>query len=185
MTFESPKKIYTKSASLDEEYQYVLDRKNQPRFIGNTLDKPQILLKRFFVQDANTKVQQTRKGEDFTSKEIVYFDNMLNHLILGTPTPLYQYESVPLDFLSESAVYLLSPIIKNQALFTIPGMHSNVLIIACNNIGISHKLISLNTNPLHKDVRLKTSSIDCTEKGKSKILFTNDELIISDFSNTS
>ncbi len=32
---------------------YVIDRKNQKKFIGNTLEKPNILLKRTFVRDTN------------------------------------------------------------------------------------------------------------------------------------
>ena len=53
------------STALDEEYQYVLDRKKLPRFVGSTLDKPQLLLKRLFLKDTKTETQQARGGGAF------------------------------------------------------------------------------------------------------------------------
>jgi hypothetical protein len=37
---------YFSNKKLADEQKYVLDRKNQERYIGNTLEKPQVLLKR-------------------------------------------------------------------------------------------------------------------------------------------
>ena len=38
---------------LGDEYCYVLDRKNHTRYIGNTLEKPYILLKSTEIRETN------------------------------------------------------------------------------------------------------------------------------------
>jgi len=43
---------------LGDEACYVIDRMNQPQFIGNTLEKPQILLKRTEVCDTQFEKEQ-------------------------------------------------------------------------------------------------------------------------------
>lgn len=52
--FDNRLSLYLNNRKLGEEYTYVLDRKTKQRFIGNTLDRPQILLKRTFVRDTDT-----------------------------------------------------------------------------------------------------------------------------------
>lgn len=47
------KSIYLNNKQLGDEICYVLDRKNQKKFIGNTLEKPNILLKKTFTRDTN------------------------------------------------------------------------------------------------------------------------------------
>jgi len=39
------------SKTLGDEYRYVLDRKKQTVYVGNTLDKPQLLLKRSQIRE--------------------------------------------------------------------------------------------------------------------------------------
>ena len=36
---------------MGDEFRYVFDRKNEKRFVGNTLDKPKMLIKRNFLKD--------------------------------------------------------------------------------------------------------------------------------------
>lgn len=43
---------------MGDEYKYVLERKKQTRYVGNTLDKPQLLLKRTFLEDTNLRSEQ-------------------------------------------------------------------------------------------------------------------------------
>ena len=38
--------VYLSNKEISDEHRYVLNRKNLERYVGNTLEKPQILLKR-------------------------------------------------------------------------------------------------------------------------------------------
>ena len=56
---------YLKSRVLDEEYRYILDRKTQKAFVGNTLPRPQILMKRAFLGETDNETQIPMKGSEF------------------------------------------------------------------------------------------------------------------------
>jgi hypothetical protein len=45
---------YYSNKAMGDELKYVLERKNKTVYIGNTLEKPAILLKREFVRDTDT-----------------------------------------------------------------------------------------------------------------------------------
>lgn len=57
--------IFLNNRKLGDEYVYVLDRKSKIRYMGNTLDRPQILLKRTFVRDTDTSKENLASGEEF------------------------------------------------------------------------------------------------------------------------
>ena len=65
------KALYFNNRKLGDEYVYVLDRKNQTRYIGNTLERPAVLLKREFVRDTTNKQEQLSTGEDFVANRAV------------------------------------------------------------------------------------------------------------------
>jgi CHAT domain-containing protein len=50
---------------LGDEICYVYERKNQKKFVGNTLEKPGILLKRTFVRDTNFDKEDLNQDKDF------------------------------------------------------------------------------------------------------------------------
>jgi hypothetical protein len=53
----SQKNQYMSNRQLGDEFAYVLDRKGQTRYIGNSLDKPQVLLKKNFVRDTEFEME--------------------------------------------------------------------------------------------------------------------------------
>lgn len=48
--FANWKNIFLSNRELGDEYRYVFDRKYAERVIGNTLDRPKLVMKRNFVQ---------------------------------------------------------------------------------------------------------------------------------------
>jgi hypothetical protein len=48
--FAQWKNILMSNRELSDEFRYVFDRKYAQRFLGNTLDRPKLLLKRHFLQ---------------------------------------------------------------------------------------------------------------------------------------
>ena len=63
------KAFYLNNRKLGDEYVYVLDRKNQNRYIGNTLERPPVLLKREFVRDTSNRQEQLSTGDDFVADQ--------------------------------------------------------------------------------------------------------------------
>lgn len=53
---------------LADEIQYVLDRKNKEIFMGNTLEKPTMLLKRHYNKETIQLEEQLQMGRDFKDK---------------------------------------------------------------------------------------------------------------------
>ena len=53
VSFGLKKSTVLNNKTLGDETCYIIDRKDKPKFIGNTLEKPQILLKRTEVRDTN------------------------------------------------------------------------------------------------------------------------------------
>lgn len=56
---------------LGDEACYVIDRMNQPQFIGNTLEKPQILLKRTEVCDTQFEKEQLTQDVNYKTGDNV------------------------------------------------------------------------------------------------------------------
>ena len=62
------KSQFLNNRSLGDEYCYVLDRKNKTRFIGNTLEKPPVLLKKTFVRDTQTNEESLQETKEFEGR---------------------------------------------------------------------------------------------------------------------
>ena len=62
--------MYLNERKLGEEYSYVLERRSQERFLGCTLEKPQLLLKRLYIQDTKTDIQEAKTGQEYEKKTI-------------------------------------------------------------------------------------------------------------------
>lgn len=86
------KSIYMNNRRLGDEYVYVIDRKNQPRHIGNTLERPQILLKREYVRDTTNMKQNLRSGDDYTLDP---FTEQAVKLETAQMQQQYAYQSMP------------------------------------------------------------------------------------------
>jgi len=48
---------------LSDEFRYVFDRKYANRFLGNTLDRPKLLLKRQFIQNTQIAEEVLKSGQ--------------------------------------------------------------------------------------------------------------------------
>ena len=57
--------IYLNNKILSDEIQYVLDRKQYEINLGNSLEKPSLLLKPQFIRDTTTEIKEGREGEGF------------------------------------------------------------------------------------------------------------------------
>ena len=59
------KNKYLNNKILSDEMQYVLDRKQYEINLGNSLEKPSLLLKPQFIRDTTTEIKKGKEGEAF------------------------------------------------------------------------------------------------------------------------
>ena len=59
------KSSYLSNKQLGDELCYVLQRQEQPKFMGNTLEKPQLLLKKTEVRETTFTQESLSSGEGF------------------------------------------------------------------------------------------------------------------------
>ena len=59
------KNKYLNNKILSDEMQYVLDRKQYEINLGNSLEKPSLLMKPQFIRDTTTEIKKGKEGEEF------------------------------------------------------------------------------------------------------------------------
>ena len=55
---------------LSDEFRYVFDRKYAERFLGNTLDRPKLLVKRHFLQNTTVSEEVLRDGSQYQNMPV-------------------------------------------------------------------------------------------------------------------
>ena len=63
--FAESKNKYLNNKILSDELQYVLDRKHHKIELGNSLEKPSLLLKPQFIRETITDIQEGKNGKNF------------------------------------------------------------------------------------------------------------------------
>ena len=66
---QSWKNIYLSNRILNEEIQYVLERKNYDSQIGNSLEMPSLVLKRQFTKESHIENEELAKGTKYEKKD--------------------------------------------------------------------------------------------------------------------
>jgi len=64
--------FYLSDRELSSEYRYCFDRRHQAKFIGNTLEKPKLLLKRTLVQVTHTQEGVAASGTEYDAEKEKY-----------------------------------------------------------------------------------------------------------------
>ena len=104
------KNAFMSNRKLGDEFRYVFDRRYLKRFTGNSLDKPQILLKRMKIRDTTYEEEVVGLGDKYQSlflgenKKMDYPQLHVEHSVCGSPgySPqnacLYRMESKGSNF---------------------------------------------------------------------------------------
>jgi len=70
--FQKWKNFYLSNRELGTEFRYCFDRRHQPRFTGNTLDKPKLLLKRTLIQSTHADQEVISSGSAYNQVQESY-----------------------------------------------------------------------------------------------------------------
>ena len=85
------KNAFMSNRKLGDEFRYVFDRKYYKRFTGNSLDRPQILLKRMKIRDTTYEEEVVGLGDKYASillgdqKKLDYPYLQVEHSVVGSP----------------------------------------------------------------------------------------------------
>ena len=74
--FAKWKNIFLSNRKLGDEFRYVFDRKFVKRFMGNTLDRPQLLINRHKIRDTQFDNEVVNAGNEYEKKEVREYDRM-------------------------------------------------------------------------------------------------------------
>lgn len=67
--FERWNNLYLPERELGTELRYCFDRRNESRFVGNTLEKPRLVLRRNFLRNTHAKEEEVTAGTAYQRKE--------------------------------------------------------------------------------------------------------------------
>lgn len=68
--FAQWKNILMSNRELSDEFRYVFDRKYAERALGNTLDRPKLLLKRHFLQNTQISEEVLNQGSSYEQVQV-------------------------------------------------------------------------------------------------------------------
>eukprot|EP01022_Parablepharisma_sp_SALTPOND_P023508 TRINITY_DN4_c0_g2_i2.p1 TRINITY_DN4_c0_g2~~TRINITY_DN4_c0_g2_i2.p1 ORF type:complete len:1596 (+),score=184.76 TRINITY_DN4_c0_g2_i2:189-4976(+) len=70
--FQKWTNFYLSNRELSSEFRYCFERRHQPRFTGNTLDKPKLILKRTLIQSTHTQQEILSTGSSYNYEQERY-----------------------------------------------------------------------------------------------------------------
>lgn len=180
---------------LGDEINYVLNRKNKPSYVGNTLEKPPVLLKRHYNKNTIETEEQLQTGQDFKNKDLGENKGAFikeEKAKLSMPPPRTFKVSRISDFLANGSLTLTNikanengeiefDLPKGVNISTLRLLASDVMSNASVDIPLTNDQIRLN------DVRLANSKNEGSIYGASRIAQTASEgqsVIVKDMTNS-
>ena len=197
--FQKWRNIYISNKQLHEEIQYVLDRKHLERYMGNSLEKPSLLLKRQFVRDTVTDIQNTKEGTDYdnidpsSSEKAFMLCDRKNKKMGDFKKELDDSLSSFHNFLEFCPLIINNLIPDKEGNLTIPRLilskYSHLQIIAVDESSVCDETISLKNNKIQKKNLSLNQPLDSTkffsEIRTTELLLNGSQFDINDITSTS
>ncbi|MBX3400732.1 MAG: hypothetical protein KF873_18515 [Gemmataceae bacterium] len=183
--------VYLTGRNIGDEYRYVLDRKNQKKYPGNMLDRPQILLNPWAIRSTETGEQLAEGGQAFGG-------------LGGMAAPKSERPSEPmaaggggnasspgfadLDFLADASTVAVNLVPDADGVIRIPrqgiGPHSMLTVVAVDPLSTSVKTATLPEQAAKfADLRL-AKGLDpakhFTQQKQVSVLAPNQEFALAD-----
>ncbi|CAD8097055.1 unnamed protein product [Paramecium primaurelia] len=150
LKIEFKNNIYLCNLKQSDELGYIIERKNQPKYVGNTLEKPQILLNRFVTDCTETQEEQLKQALHNLSKQK---HNQRLASKAYRKSGLSSYHQQSFDSFCEFLKYSGRVITnihkdKNHYSFEVPVHYSTVVILAYQDDNYSIKVLPLQNNQI-------------------------------------
>ena len=201
--FKTWKNTYLSNRLLNEEIQYVFDRKYLERVMGNSLVKPSLLLKRKFLRETTTEDEEINQGEsyrddqpeEFIEKETKTSSKKLkskrSRKIESDFCKASNYSDFH-NFLAYSPIILANKLSNDSGEINIEKLplsnYSHIQIIAFDERSVCDEIISLNSKEINKRDLTLEKPFDphktYSEIRKIECVYQNSNYEISDITST-
>ena len=166
MTRPNALSAYVEGRNIGDEYRYILDRQYAPKYPGNMLERPSVLLNPWAVRETETGQQDAQKGDQFAPAAPAN-DSMMAAPTVAAPPTANNTDFSNLDFLADQSVTLFNLVPDENGLVTIDrediGPHAYLQIVAVDPQSVASRLATLpEPKRRFRDLRL-AESLD-TEK---------------------
>jgi hypothetical protein len=182
--------VYLTGRNIGDEYRYVLDRKNQKKYPGNMLDRPQILLNPWAIRSTETGEQLAEGGQSFggvggampPKSEVADLTRQLQGKINETSG------FADLDFLADASTVAVNLVPDADGVIRIPrqgiGPHATLTVVAVDPLSTSVKTATLPEQAAKfADLRL-AKGLDpakhFTQQKQVSVLAPNQEFALAD-----
>ncbi|MFL5338684.1 MAG: hypothetical protein ACJ8F7_00835 [Gemmataceae bacterium] len=156
--------VYLTGRNIGDEYRYVLDRRNQRKFPGNMLERPQLLLNPWVLRSTETGEQQAQAGEDFAAKGEPPPAKSMPAEAGGSNAGLGRLgekgESDDLDFLADAAAVVVNLVPDKDGVVKLSrkeiGPHGRIRVVAVDPLNTTVRTLALpEVAPRIVDLRLR------------------------------
>lgn len=151
-SFVRPENTYFQTGNVSEEYSYIVKRKRQQGFIGNTLPRPQLLMKRR-AEGITVTESQTAKASESANK--IYDEFMCfsaSPYQSKTSNSTIKKSNIFSDFLQTPSKWLIFPVTSSNFTIPINPAYSNLSIFIDNQTCVSSSFISFDSNLHTRDL---------------------------------
>lgn len=195
--------IYRSEARLDDEVIYVYERKNKAEFLGNTLDKPGIILKRNRLGETTEGTEQLQQAQSYNRAKDCkmnycgnYDQQYMSQKCYGDgffkqTSPIKNVDLVSIEFLANPGKLHPNLTIQNGQVKIDKKLLNNYslsyLVISDGNKNILVEIDSRDVEAAKKDTRLsesKPKGFTYSYDRKIKFVASGDKNIINNINNT-
>ena len=180
---------YISGRNIGDEYRYIIDRKYQPKFSGNTATRPSLLLNPWAIRQTQTGHQEAAAGDDFGAAgkpQDAMAKREAAFGMAGGQGAGAQFSNV--DFLGAQSVVLLNLVPNEDGTLSIPreklGPHSYVEVLAVDAQQTASRVLTLpEPEATFRDLRL-ASSLDVekhfTEQKQVSVVKAGEKATVAD-----
>ncbi len=154
--------VYLTGRNIGDEYRYVLDRRGQKKYPGNTLERPMLLLNPWAVRSTETGEQQAAGGEAFGSKGGA---TAAKSAAPAAPSPApsapqFVGDFANLDFLADASAVVVNLVPDKDGVIKLPrsavGPHAMLQVVAVDPLHTTSRHFSLpESKAMFADLRLR------------------------------
>jgi hypothetical protein len=157
-----PRTLFVEDRDIGEEYRYILERQDAPKFPGNLLGRPGVLLNPWAIRDTHTGRQIARAGEEYLQK---LDEAQANKKATGKLGKGHggQADFPNLDFLAQGTIHLAN--VK-------PGRNGTVVVDISKLAGQQqlHIVAVDPENTIYRPVSLKEADLETRENRMARSL---------------
>jgi hypothetical protein len=139
--------VYLTGRNIGDEYRYIIDRKYAPKFPGNTLDRPALLLNPWAVRSTETGEQQAGSGGEFAKARSAPTSAMERASIAALEAPPPGANFANLDFLATASAVLVNLVPNEAGIIEIKsdaiGTHQHIHVCAVDPVSTTYRSIAL------------------------------------------